>query len=452
MNAEAFASGMAFPWLQEATARIGHRLTGTSNGEQAERFADSLLRASGFSHVRMQPFGVEAWTRGSVQVTLQEEQGPLGIAAVALAQTPTQADAQGVLIDGGDGLPEDLGPLGATCQGSVLVLNLLLQDTSAERKNLHRSEKVALARQAGAAAVVFVNNVPGHVLLTGTASVTGATLPLPVVCIDAEDGEDLRARMKRGHGLRMSVSMTNSIREAIAHNVIAEVTGAVYPEEVVVVGGHLDSWDLATGATDNGLGAFAILDMARAFMQSEFRPARTIRFALFMGEEQGLLGSRAMVRALAADSALGTIKCMVNLDMAADPFGFTMVGPQPWTTLADSAGAWVQMQDSTFQNVSSEELWLHSDHQPFLLEGIPVILPLCNLGKHAYGCYHSSCDDMGLVRPASMETTVRRVGLMLWYLANAPTLPGHFSTDDLLSRLVKAGVETKLRLQGDWRW
>jgi hypothetical protein len=108
------------------------------------------------------------------------------------------------------------------------------------------------------------------------------------------------------------------------------------------------------------------------------------------------------------------------------------------------------VDSSIFKGEVREELWLHSDHQPFLLAGVPVLYPLSDLGKHVYACYHSSCDDIHLVDPGAMLNNVRSTGMLLLGLASAPELPGHFTRDELRNRLVDGGLEGPLRIGGDW--
>jgi hypothetical protein len=110
------------------------------------------------------------------------------------------------------------------------------------------------------------------------------------------------------------------------------------------------------------------------------------------------------------------------------------------------------VDSSTFRGEVREQVWLHSDHQPFLLAGVPVLYPLSDLGKHVYGCYHSSCDDIYLVDPQAMVNNVRFTGLLLYGLASAPTLPAHFGNAELRARLISAGLEQALRIGGDWPW
>lgn len=451
---EARDGAQGYPWLTEATARIGHRLTGSAQGAMAEAFADSVFRAVGVPRVRQFPFEAVSWSRGMVEVRFQQGDWSMPIATVALANTPVETEVHATLVDAGNGLRTDLERRGEAVHNKIVLMNLGLVAAPPGTANLHRSEKTALALQHGAAGVVFVNNVAGHVLLTGTASIDGTAIPIPAVCITEEDGALLRERLAQyEEPLKVFIRMRNTRSMTTAHNVVAEIPGSKWPEEVIVVGGHLDSWDLATGATDNGLGSFSILDLARCFVATDIRPERTLRFVLFMGEEQGLLGSRALVEHYAATDELAHVKCMVNMDMCGNPQGFGVGGPVEWSAWLQRACSTIRQIDSTaFAGRTTQEIWLHSDHQPFLLKGVPVMYPLSDLGRHVYGCYHSSCDDIHLVDPAAMVNNVRFIGALLMELARADDLPGHFTPEALRLRLQESGLEEPLRIGGDWPW
>ena len=442
-----------YEWLRWSVGTIGHRLTGSAQGARAELAADSLFRLSGLETVTLFPFEAQAWSRGRVQLTVGDGAGFLHLQAVALANTPLEADVEALLLDAGNGLPGDLDRLGEALRGRVALVNIGLVDAREGTKNLHRSEKAALALQHGVAAIVFVNQVDGGVLLTGTASIDGTLIAVPAACIATEDGKALRARLQQGETLTARLGMNNFSNRVKANNVIAEIHGTEHPDEVIIVGGHLDSWDLATGATDNGLGSFSILDLARAMQAMPERPERTVRFVLFMGEEQGLLGSRALVAHYRNTGELANIRCMINLDMSGNPRGFGIGGPDGWPSQMKEVCTTIRSLDSTdFKGEVAETIWLHSDHQPFLLAGVPVIYPLSDLGQHVYGCYHSSCDDIYLVDPQAMVNNVRSTGLLVYGLASMDTLPGHFTPTDLRQRLIDAGLEGPLRIGGDWPW
>lgn len=444
---------LGYQWLRWSTEHIGHRLTGSTQGRLAENAADSLFRASGLEHVSAYPFSAQAWSRGRVSLTVYDGETISHPLTVALANTPLETSVEGRLVDIGNGLPMDLDGRGESLRGCIVLVNIGLVGAPEGARNLHRSEKAALAMAHGAAAIVFVNQVEGHILLTGTASIDGTLIPVPAACIATEDGKTLRARLAQGALLTLRLEMSNLSQRVEARNIIAEIRGTKYPEEVILVGGHLDSWDLATGATDNGLGAFSILDMARAMQAMPHKPERTVRFVLFMGEEQGLLGSRALVENYKRTGEIEQVLCMINLDMSGHPQGFGVAGPAGWREVVGTLCAEIRSVDSVaFEGKVSEEVWLHSDHQPFLLASVPVLYPLSDLGKHVYGCYHSSCDDIHLVDPQAMVDNVRFVGMLIYGLAAAPVLPGRFSTEDLRRRLIDSHLEEPLRIGGDWPW
>ncbi|MCB0764036.1 MAG: M28 family peptidase [Flavobacteriales bacterium] len=450
---EAQRGPKGYEWLRWSTERIGHRLTGSPQGAMAEHTADSIFRSIGLDRVSLFPFQAQAWSRGRIDVTITGDGPPLHPTAVALANTPLETVTDAPLLDLGNGLKEDYEQVGDPVKDRIVLVNLGLVNAPEGARNLHRSEKVALATEHGAVGVLFVNQVEGHILLTGTASIDGELVQAPAACISTEDGAEIRESLAHGHRLEAHIAMSNKSTMVTANNVIAEIRGTVHPEEVILVGGHLDCWDLATGATDNGLGAYSILDLARAMWSMPFRPERTIRFVLFMGEEQGLLGSRALVKEYQRTGELARVRCMINLDMSGHPFGFGVAGPAGWSEMLRPIVTGIRDVDSTtFKGRTSEEVWLHSDHQPFLMAGVPALYPLSDLGKHVYGCYHSSCDDIHLVDPQAMVNNVRSVGQLIYGLSSTDPLPPHFTDQELRQRLVDAGLETPLRLGGDWPW
>ena len=294
INQEVLQRSRAYETLADATQQIGHRLTGSANGAKAEEYAFNLLRQYGFKDVRYESFEVESWMRDTCTLSIVPNKSDnfRQINVVSLAHSPVDAHVRGEIIDVGNGLEGDYAALKGRLKGKIALVNIGLSAPTKGARNLHRSEKTALAIQSGAAGVIMVNLVPGNVLLTGTASVTGKLIPIPSVCIAYESGVALRKWMaeEQHDHLHAIIDMTNFSRKIKARNVIATLPGAKLATEKIVLGGHLDSWDLATGAIDNGIGSFSVLDIARTFKALKLKPRRTIEFVLFMGEEQGLLG------------------------------------------------------------------------------------------------------------------------------------------------------------------
>src|SRR5882724_10183386 len=123
--------------------------------------------------------------------------------------------------------------------------------------------------------------------------------PIPTAFITGEGYRMIFRMVQRHLPVQVEVEMTNRVgdKPMTVYNTVAEIRGSEKPDEVVIIGGHLDSWDLGTGSTDDGTGSMAVLEAARALVKSGVKPKRTIRFVLFTGEEQGLNGSKAYVAA-----------------------------------------------------------------------------------------------------------------------------------------------------------
>jgi hypothetical protein len=254
INQEVLTHSKAYSSLQTATTTIGHRLTGSANGKKAEEFAYNLLKSYGFTNLRYQPFEVESWSRGTIRVQMGTDPANLqDVKSVSLAHSPVKSDVSLEVVDMGNGLEEDYAAAPDKVKGKIALVYLgVLPGSKAGTKSLHRSEKTAIATKYGAKGIIIINTATGGILLTGTASVTGKLIPIPAVCIGKEDGMAWKEKLKAGK-LYSHISLTNFSGMIKARNVIATIKGKSLSKEKVVVGGHLDIWDLATGAIDNGI-------------------------------------------------------------------------------------------------------------------------------------------------------------------------------------------------------
>lgn len=454
MNMEIDQHSKAYSSLKTATETIGHRLTGSENGKKAETFAYNLLKSYGFKDVKYQPFEVESWSRGTLAVKIGTDMNQLQtVKAVSLAHAPVKANVKLELVDMGNGLEEDYINNPGKVTGKIAVVYLgILPGSKTGLKNLHRSEKTALSTKYGAKGIIIINTATGGILLTGTASVTGKLIPDPAVCIGKEDGLKLKEDMKKATHYA-SIDMTNQSGLIKARNVIATIKGKTKPKEKVIVGGHLDSWDLATGAIDNGIGSFAVIDMARTFQALKLQPERTVEFVLFMGEEEGLLGSRAYVDQAIKNKTLDQVRYMLNYDMTNDPKGFS-------TTIAESKelfvgiGSIAQSMDTSFKNLFNHGAGLHSDHQPFMLQGIPTGGGAGGrLPNNAGPCYHADCDDFKLVDEKGLKNTVRNGAMLLYGIADSKELKSRRFTDtEVRDFMIKNNLKEALEIAGEWRW
>ena len=455
INEEVLENSTAYNDLKEETTVIGHRLTGSENGHKAEQFIYDKLIKYGFEDVVFQEFEVDAWSRESLSMTLTTNGQTAELSAVSLGHSPVEASVSAGIVDMGNGLVEDYENIGDFLSGKLaLVYISILPETSEGKKNLHRSEKASLAFKHGAAGIIIFNQVPNGVLLTGTASVSGELLDGPAVCIGYEDGLTIKEMLALDpESTTASINMTNYSGPIKARNVVATIKGSTSPEEEVIIGGHLDSWDLATGAVDNGIGSFAVLDIARTFIANNLHPTRTTKFVLFMGEEQGLLGSRHFVKQAKESGEIDKIKFMMNLDMTGNPIGLSVTGKDIDTTFFYDLNNRINAIDTVFQGSFNSRAGLHSDHQPFMLEGIPILMMRSNLDRSVYRCYHADCDDINLVNPEHIRNTTRFGAMSLFSLVNAETLPAAVMTSEQTRQfMIDKGLEENLKMQGDWRW
>lgn len=442
-----------YPALAQSTRQIGHRLTGSANGNAAEQFIFDQLKSYGLQQVSFEPFPVKAWKRKScdLEVVPYRSDNFLKIKAVSLANTPS-ADATLFLIDGGDGLESDLQKLGSAIKGKCLIINLGLAKTDSNRRNLHRAEKVSLAIRYGAGAVMMVHPNKADIILTGTASLSGDIIPIPAVCVSGNDGAEIRNWLQT-EKLMAKLTIKNEVSEGTARNVLAYIPAEKPSNETILFCGHLDCWDLATGATDNGLGAFSLLDIARSMHHLKSSLRRNILIMWTMGEEQGLLGSRHQAKKMELSGELQNIKAVINLDMTGQPKAWNSFD---WPKATDWFLKYCRGFDKYEPGMSGKveaSPGLHSDHQPFMLKGIPIFSAISNMPDSIYKCYHANCDNLPLVQPKYMETSALVHSLLGLEMAMAKTLPFITMKPKKLKKWLESHhLKEKLIISKEWPW
>ncbi len=445
----------AYKKFGEATSTIGHRLTGTANGKKAEEYIYQQLKNYGFSP-NYEPFEVNAWSRSNVSLSLvpAESDNFRDIEVVALAHSPVSAHLTAQIVDCGDGLPEDFESLKTDLKGKVALFNINIQDKNNQGKeNLHRSEKTALAIANGASGVIIANAVKGGVLLTGTASVTGELIPIPAVCVSVESGKAIRKWIKDEKNILAVIDMQNFSRPVRARNISAVFKGSSkkLKNEKIIIGAHLDSWDLAQGAVDNGIGTFTVLDIARVFKTLDLKTKRTIEFNFYMGEEQGLLGSNFKAEEIAKNKE--KVSLMMNLDMVNNAMGFNAFGHNQLLAYFEKTGRNIAEISPNFKNLNNNKAGLHSDHVPFMLKGIPVCSPSGNLPIKSLNCYHANCDKFDLISKQDLENNIRYTAMMLYALANEDELPVQYMNETKTKEyLSQQGLKEALILGKNWPW
>jgi carboxypeptidase Q len=240
---------------------------------------------------------------------------------------------------------------------------------------------------------------------------------IPVVDMAMEDEGQLERFLAAGKTVRIRINVQNSFTggPVDSANVVGDIVGREHPEEVVVVGAHLDSWDLSEGATDNGTGTTSVLAAADAILKSGQRPRRTIRFILFNGEEQGLLGSLAYVKQHAAEMKdhLGS----VVLDDGQGPIKEFQLGGR--NDLMDSMKPFAQSLSNIREIAVNDKREFGTDTGAFILAGLPGINLEQDSPDYKY-THHSAADSLEQVKPDVLTQNTTIMALTAFWLADRP--------------------------------
>jgi carboxypeptidase Q len=229
-------------------------------------------------------------------------------------------------------------------------------------------------------------------------------------------------------------------------NVVGEIRGSKYPEQIVVVGAHLDSWDLADGATDNGVGSACTLAAAAAIRSAGVRPERTIRFVLFTGEEQGLLGSFAYVKQHKAE--MPNHLAAIVLDNGQGPVvGFDLGGR---ADLVPAVTKFAGALRSFGEFRTDDDVEFGTDNGPFIVAGLPGI----NLGQdspeYRY-THHSAADTLDKVKPEVLARNATLMGLTAFWIASRPErFASPWPAERTARMLVEKRQDTFLKSIGEW--
>ena len=301
---QTLTGSQCYDWLQYLTRRIGGRLAGSPQAAAAVEYTRQMLDTLGLDTVWLQPVMVPHWERGEpeqVRIVNSMKMGSVDLNALALGNSvgtgPMGLTAEVVEVHS----LNEVDSLGAQLSGKIVFFNQPMDPT--QLNTFAAYGKAAGQRVYGASRASRYGAV-GALVRSLTTRIddiphTGSTVyddradPIPAIAISTMDAE-LLSRLLREAPVR--VYMRNNSRmleEALSYNVIGEIKGSEYPEEIILVGGHLDSWDVGTGAHDDGAGCVHAMEVLHQIKQMDYQPKRTIRCVLFMNEENGLRGGRA---------------------------------------------------------------------------------------------------------------------------------------------------------------
>jgi Zn-dependent M28 family amino/carboxypeptidase len=230
-----------------------------------------------------------------------------------------------------------------------------------------------------------------------------------------------------------------------SENIVGEIEGAVHPEQILLLSAHLDSWDLGPGATDDGFGAAAVLGAAQALLRTGLHPARTLRFVLFTGEEEGLLGSRAYVTQHSAER--GNIVAAVALDWGAGPI---VRLPAGHPELLPLLRAFNELTPDLHLELPDSGWLFMTDAYAFTLAGLPGIAPLVRAPGY-FEQAHSAEDTLDKVSPADLRQAMTVLAMARFFLADSNDIPqGHFTPAQTAAALIQGKQKPMLEVFGLW--
>ncbi len=436
MIGSAFLGNASYDMLMRLSDEAGGRWIGSPQNEQGLEILAEELRAHGLEP-RLERFTVPGWVRGDDEVRMIAPSDRVFRAAALGYVHRTPAFEAGVAW-ANRGYVEDFDTAGVA--GKIA---LVTQDRLQGRESILRSEVIINAADAGARAVLFINSKKGGMLLCGMGNFQGDPAAVPAFSITWEEGQRLVRLLDRSVPVRMRITTESYCTEVESANLVCTLPGR--SDEKIVVGAHFDSWDIGQGSIDNGLGTAILFDVARILRALAPENERSIELVWFNGEEMGLWGARKYVEKHRGEK----IHTAINMDMTGSIRGFNAMGIEhlrPFLQgLADG------MTGFDMSRGVMNHPWTNSDHQPFMLAGIPAITPLGHLDKHMVHTYHDFGDTFDLVNRKYLSESAGVVSILTHLLANDTTLPYiRRSDEETASWLTEHGLAERLKRQGEW--
>jgi carboxypeptidase Q len=420
IKTEILTNGKAYDDLKELTS-LGHRLSGSEGAARGVAWAKKKMESYGFDRVELQPVLVPSWTRGDTEQAIVNSKTPVKLDVAALGNsvgTPKAGiEAEVVEVQGLD----EVKKLGAALKGKIVFYNRPMDPT---RKNTFKSYGGAVdqrvfgasaAAKQGAAAVLVrsMTTLPDEEYPhTGILMYEKDTEKIPAAALSTRSANKLSALLKADPKLTVNLKLSAAQLPPVnSFNVIGELTGRDLPQEYVVVGGHLDSWDLATGAHDDGTGVVQSIEVARALKTLGLRPRRTLRVVLFMSEEFD--GSGSVEYASQAKAKHEKHVAALESDSGgAAPVGFTVEGKEEsleavkrWAPYLTSLHA-----DSIEKGGSGADVGKLAEQGTLCLGFVPV-------STHYFDFHHSARDRFEAVNRDELHQGAAAMAILTYLLA-----------------------------------
>ena len=413
------ASTHAYETLQYLSDNIGPRLTGSPGADAAVRWTTAQFRKWDIT-VRNEPVMVPHWVRGEERATLVSHANQkivltaLG-GSVATPQKGITADV--IEVKSYDELKTK------NVRGKIVFYNNPMDMQLVQSHRSFEAYRIAVEfRGNGASKAAERGAIATVIQSVGSASLrtphTGALkydtkLPkVPAAAMTAEDAMLIHRLLAKGERVRMHLTLTpRTLADVASANVVAEIRGTEKPDEIVLIGAHLDSWDLGTGAIDDGSGVAMVMETMRQFKEMGLKPKRTIRAVLFMNEENGSRGGKAYAERHKNERHHAALETDAG---AAAPTGFS-------TTLKGDALAALELKTTALRALSAHRFETQAetgaDISPLTEKGV-VSFGLVPEPLHYFDYHHSPADTLDKVDPKELAQSTAAVAALAWILAN----------------------------------
>ena len=435
--------------LRVLTDEIGGRVPGSPAMDRAVQWGLGNFQQAGGENIHTEQFEIpQAWSEGATSFQIIAPM-QFKVRAVSFGWSPAiNAPIRARVIYVGEGTPEDFAKAGDIA-GAIVVAKTdvlkTLDDLFAEY--MRAPGVIDQAVKGKAAALAFLASREHDILYRHIHAQDGKLDVLPIVLLAREDGERIARLQESGQKLQAQLVMPNKVGGPIkAANVVAEIRGSEKPEEFVVLGAHLDSWELGTGALDNGCNAALVIDALRAIKDAGVKPKRTIRFILFSGEEQGMLGSRAYVaqHRNEMDRAVGVV---IFDEGTGKTTGFSLGGRTDAQVNVKQITAGLSKLGNL--DLTADAFW-GTDNLDFLLEGVPTLVANQEAANYLEN-YHATSDTFDKVDLVQLKKHVAMAAWMAYGIANAPERIAPRQTRSQVEELMKrTGLEDQIKLFGGW--
>ncbi|HMB82824.1 MAG TPA: M20/M25/M40 family metallo-hydrolase [Terriglobales bacterium] len=437
--------------LRRLSDEIGGRVPGTPAFQRAVDWGVAAFEEAGAESVHTEEFTIRhSWAEGATEMTASLYSGTtFPVHAVSVAWAPALATAKHVpIVDVGEGSAAEFAKVGDVAGRIVLVHTKVLASWDDLFGEYARAPAViALAVKGKAKAIAFMATREHGILYRHTNSVAGEIDALPQVVVAREDGERIVRLLASANPVWANLSIPNKIGAALkTWNVVAEIRGSEKPDEFMVLGAHLDSWELGTGALDNGCNAALVIDALRAIKASGLKPRRSIRFILFSGEEEGLIGSRAyaMTHRNDLDKAVGVV---IFDSGTGKTTAFSTGGRKDVIPAAESMLAPLEQFGVTKAVATAES---GTDHFDFMLEGVPTFVADQAEANYMEN-YHATTDTFDKVDFPQLKKNVAEAAELAFALANAADRIGpRLNRTQIEQTLHETHLDQELKDMGMW--